>query len=127
MIYARWRWSLWIKTVSIHVKVMKDWNVRANLATLAGKYMQHLEHDADTDARVLRAVVMTSSRPRGRPATRSAWSYQKTRERMGVNMNGTRNTRSRAIQSFAQSARQQLNEIALVDQLAPSATPLLVQ
>lgn len=74
-------------------KVIKGMNERANLSTLAARYvgwMQHLPHDADSDARVLRAVVMTVF-----PQTRKACytfstSHTDFMERTGLNLHGIR-------------------------------------
>lgn len=74
-------------------KVMKGMNQRANLPTLVTKYaawLQHLPHDADSDARVLRAVVMSVF-----PMVKSACytfstNHDDFMKRTGLNMHGIR-------------------------------------
>ena len=74
-------------------KVIKGMNQRANLSTLATKHVawiQHVPHDADSDARVLRAVVLTVF-----PLVRKACytfsiSYEDFMGRTGLNMHGVR-------------------------------------
>lgn len=74
-------------------KVIKGMNQRANLSTLATKYvgwMQHIPHDADSDARVLRAVVMTEFPLVKRACYAFSTSYEDFMERTGLNMHGIR-------------------------------------
>lgn len=74
-------------------KVIRGMNERANLSTLVTKYaswMPHLPHDADSDARVLRTVVMTMF-PQVRKACYTfSTSYADFMGRTGLNMHGVR-------------------------------------
>jgi hypothetical protein len=74
-------------------KSMKGMNQRANLATLITTYtpwIRHLPHDADSDVKALRAVVMTAY-PNVRLATYTfSCTYQVFIERTGLNMHGIR-------------------------------------
>jgi len=74
-------------------KAMKGMNQRASLQTLVATYtpwVRHLPHDADSDVRALRAVVMTAY-PNVRLATYTfSTTYQTFIERTGLNMHGVR-------------------------------------
>lgn len=74
-------------------KVIKGMNERANLSTLANKYagwIQHVPHDADSDARVLRAVVMTVFPEVKYACYTFSISYEDFMARTGLNMHGVR-------------------------------------
>jgi hypothetical protein len=74
-------------------KVMMGMNQRANLSTLATKYvpwMQHIPHDADSDARILRGVVMTAFPSVRKACYTFSTSHEDFMERTGLNMHGVR-------------------------------------
>jgi hypothetical protein len=74
-------------------KVMKGMNQRANLPTLVAKYaawLQHTPHDADSDARVLRAVVMCVFPMVKKACYAFSTSHDGFMKRSGLNMHGIR-------------------------------------
>lgn len=74
-------------------KVIKGANERANLSTLAVHYagwVQHMPHDADSDARILRIVVMSEFVLARKACHVFSSSFTTFMERTGLNMHGIR-------------------------------------
>ncbi|KAJ5709241.1 hypothetical protein N7493_010575 [Penicillium malachiteum] len=74
-------------------KVAKGMNERANLSTLAVNYaawVPHMPHDADSDARILRTVVMSEFLLARKACYSFSCSFTTFMERTGLNMHGVR-------------------------------------